>query len=133
MFGKRSSSILALTLVVVAISVAGLMAASASNVRDTMLLLQDVMQKIRDEYVNQVDLEKLIYGGIRGMLDTLDPHSQFLTKKQYDDLMVSTHGSFGGLGIEIDIRNDWLTVIAPIEGTPAQQVGILGGDRIVKI
>jgi carboxyl-terminal processing protease len=133
MFGKRSSAILILTLAVLTVSVAGLVVARAANVRDTMLLFQDVMHKIRDEYVDQVDLEKLIYGGIRGMLETLDPHSQFLTKKQYDDLMVSTHGSFGGLGIEIDIRNDWLTVIAPIEGTPAYDVGIIGGDRIVKI
>jgi len=133
MFRKRSSTILIMTLAVVTISIAGLVVARAANVRDTVLLFQDVMHKIRDEYVDQVDLEKLIYGGIRGMLDTLDPHSQFLTKKQYDDLMVSTHGSFGGLGIEIDIRNDWLTVIAPIEGTPAHHVGIIGGDRIVKI
>jgi carboxyl-terminal processing protease len=133
MFRKRSSTILILSLAVMTISVAGLVVARAANVRDTVLLFQDVMHKIRDEYVDQVDLEKLIYGGIRGMLDTLDPHSQFLTKKQYDDLMVSTHGSFGGLGIEIDIRNDWLTVIAPIEGTPAHQVGLIGGDRIVKI
>jgi carboxyl-terminal processing protease len=133
MFRKRSSTILMLTLAFLTISVAGLVVAKAANVRDTMLLFQDVMHKVRDEYVDQVDLEKLIYGGIRGMLNTLDPHSQFLTKKQYDDLMVSTHGSFGGLGIEIDIRNDWLTVIAPIEDTPAHRVGIIGGDRIVRI
>jgi carboxyl-terminal processing protease len=67
------------------------------------------------------------------MMNTLDPHSSFLSKKQYENLMVSTHGSFGGLGIEIDIRNDWLTVIAPIEGTPAERKGIRGGDRIVQI
>jgi carboxyl-terminal processing protease len=133
MFRKRSSTIMMLILVVLTVTIAGLVVARAANVRDTVLLFQDVMHKIRDEYVDQVDLEKLIYGGIRGMLGTLDPHSQFLTKKQYDDLMVSTHGSFGGLGIEIDIRNDWLTVIAPIEGTPAHRLGIIGGDRIVKI
>jgi carboxyl-terminal processing protease len=56
-----------------------------------------------------------------------------LSKKQYDDLMVSTHGSFGGLGIEIDVRNEWLTVIAPIEGTPAHRMGIQGGDQIIGI
>jgi carboxyl-terminal processing protease len=133
MFKQRASTIVILALTLATISVVGLVAARAANVRDTVMLFQDVMQKIRDEYVDQVDLEKLIYGGIRGMLNTLDPHSTFLTKKQYDDLMVSTHGSFGGLGIEIDIRNDWLTVIAPIEGTPAQRMGIIGGDRIIKI
>ena len=107
--------------------------ARASNVRDSLILFNDALSKVRDEYVDRVDIDKLIAGAIRGMLDTLDPHSQYLTKKQYDDLMISTHGSFGGLGIEIDIRNDWLTVIAPIEGTPAARAGIRGGDRIVKI
>jgi carboxyl-terminal processing protease len=133
MLRRHASKALILTSAVLIISLAGLVAARTSNVKETILLFQEVMHKVRDEYVDQVDLEKLIIGGIRGMLDTLDPHSQFLTKKQYDDLMVSTHGSFGGLGIEIDIRNDWLTVIAPIEGTPAYRAGILGGDRIVKI
>jgi carboxyl-terminal processing protease len=107
--------------------------ARAANVQNSLMLFNEVLTKVRDEYVDRVDLDKLIEGAIRGMLDTLDPHTQFLTKKQYDDLMISTHGSFGGLGIEIDIRNDWLTVIAPIEGTPAHRVGIRGGDRIVKI
>jgi carboxyl-terminal processing protease len=125
---------MAVILVVAAMaSISGLVLANASNVRDSMMLFNEVMTRVRDEYVHRVDLEKLMNGAIRGMLDTLDPHSQFLTRKQYDDLMVSTHGSFGGLGIEIDIRNDWLTVIAPIEDTPAHRIGIRGGDKIVRI
>jgi len=133
MFKYRPSKAVILALVLVMTCTAMIVIARASNVRDSMMLFQDVMTKIREEYVDRVDIDKLIYGAIRGMLDTLDPHSQFLTKKQYDDLMISTHGSFGGLGIEIDIRNDWLTVIAPIEGTPAARAGIRGGDRVVKI
>jgi carboxyl-terminal processing protease len=133
MFKSRLSKVLILVLVLVMTSTATIVIARASNVRDSLMLFQDVLDKVRAEYVDQVDIDKLIYGAIRGMLDTLDPHSQFLTKKQYDDLMISTHGSFGGLGIEIDIRNDWLTVIAPIEGTPAQRAGIRGGDRVVRI
>jgi carboxyl-terminal processing protease len=133
MFNSRPSKVLILALVLVMTSTATIVIARASNVRDSLMLFNDVLTKVRDEYVDRVDIDKLIYGAIRGMLDTLDPHSQFLTKKQYDDLMISTHGSFGGLGIEIDIRNDWLTVIAPIEGTPAQRAGIRGGDKVVRI
>jgi carboxyl-terminal processing protease len=133
MLRGKTSRILVVSVALMMITVASLVMARSSNVMESMMLFTDVMEKVRDEYVHRVDLEKLMLGGIRGMLDTLDPHSQFLSKKQYDDLMVSTHGSFGGLGIEIDIRNDWLTVIAPIEGTPAHRVGIIGGDRIVKI
>jgi carboxyl-terminal processing protease len=129
----RPSRALIISIVVVLLCSTTLVVARAANVRDSLLLFNDVLTKIRDDYVDRVDMDKLIYGAIRGMLDTLDPHSQFLTKKQYDDLMISTRGTFGGLGIEIDIRNDWLTVIAPIEGTPAQKAGIRGGDKIVKI
>jgi carboxyl-terminal processing protease len=129
----RPNKTLVISAIVVALCVTSIVIARASNVRDSLMLFNDVLTKVRDEYVDRVDIDKLIEGAIRGMLDTLDPHSQYLTKKQYDDLMISTHGSFGGLGIEIDIRNDWLTVIAPIEGTPAYRAGIRGGDRVVKI
>jgi len=129
----RPRRTLIITGLILALCVTTIVIARASNVRDSLILFNDALSKVRDEYVDRVDIDKLIAGAIRGMLDTLDPHSQYLTKKQYDDLMISTHGSFGGLGIEIDVRNDWLTVIAPIEGTPAARAGIRGGDRIVKI
>jgi carboxyl-terminal processing protease len=132
MLKTRGSKILILTAVVIAVSIGGIVLAR-SNAYENALLFDQVLRKVREDYVDRVDLEKLMNGAIRGMLETLDPHSQFLSTKQYDDLMVSTHGSFGGLGIEIDIRSDWLTVIAPIEGTPAHRVGLRGGDRIVKI
>lgn len=125
-----------LGLIVTAVGLAGIASmvlARATNPIESAMLFNEVLKHIRDDYVDEVDLDKLMTGAIRGMLNTLDPHSQYLTPKQYEDLMVSTHGSFGGLGIEIDIRNGWLTVIAPIEGTPAYRAGIRGGDRIVKI
>ena len=118
---------------IVIISIATIVLAKTQNVRDSLILFNEVMTLVREDYVDRVDFEKLIEGSIRGMLDTLDPHTTYLSKKQYDDLMVSTHGSFGGLGIEIDIRNEWLTVIAPIEGTPAYRMGIRGGDQIIAI
>lgn len=133
MFKNRALRVLMLVSLVVAVGVSSLVVARASNVRDSMTLFTEVMRRVRDDYVDPVDIDKMIEGAIRGMMGTLDPHSTFLSKKQYDNLMVSTHGSFGGLGIEIDIRNDWLTVIAPIEGTPAAKMGIRGGDKIVKI
>jgi carboxyl-terminal processing protease len=118
---------------VAVVSIATIVYASTQNVRDSLILFNEVLTVVREDYVERVDFEKLIEGSIRGMLDTLDPHTAYLSKKQYDDLMISTHGSFGGLGIEIDIRNDWLTVIAPIEGTPAYRMGIRGGDQIIGI
>ena len=133
MLRVRKSRAMLIGVSVVVISIATAVLAKTANVRDSLTLLYEVMTLVREDYVEKVDFEKLIEGSIRGMLDTLDPHTAFLTRKQYDDLMISTHGSFGGLGIEIDIRNDWLTVIAPIEGTPAHRMGIRGGDRIVMI
>jgi carboxyl-terminal processing protease len=133
MLRSKRSRILIITAAIVTVGVASLVLARSSNAIESVMLFDEVIKKVRSEYVTRTDLDKLFEGAIKGMLDTLDPHSQFLSKKQYDDLMVSTHGSFGGLGIEIDIRNDWLTVIAPIEGTPAQRMGLRGGDKIVKI
>jgi carboxyl-terminal processing protease len=118
---------------IVVISIATIVMAKTQNVRDSLILFNEVLTLVREDYVDRVDFEKLIEGSIRGMLDTLDPHTTYLSKKQYDDLMIGTRGTFGGLGIEIDIRNDWLTVIAPIEGTPAYRMGIRGGDQIIGI
>src|SRR6185503_5080733 len=75
----------------------------------------------------------LIYGSLKGMLASLDPHSQFLDPEEYKELKTETQGKFGGLGIEISIRDGLLTVITPIEDTPAWNAGVKAGDRIVKI
>ena len=88
---------------------------------------------IQADYVEEKSPKDLIYGSLRGMLATLDPHSQFLDPDEYKDLKTETQGKFGGLGIEISIRDGILTVITPIEGTPAWDSGIKAGDLIVKI
>ncbi len=88
---------------------------------------------IQADYVEEIPPKDLIYGSLKGMLSTLDPHSQFLDPDEYKDLKTETQGKFGGLGIEISIRDGLLTVITPIEDTPAWNVGIKAGDRIVKI
>src|SRR5213594_4234089 len=92
-----------------------------------------VLTKVRDNYVEPVSSDKLMDAAIRGMLRTLDPYSQYLDKEEAERLETTTHGSFGGIGISIGMRDRWVTVIAPIEGTPAWKAGILGGDRIAKI
>jgi carboxyl-terminal processing protease len=83
--------------------------------------------------VDKVELKDLIQGAIKGMLQTLDPYSSYLTPEQYSEMKVDTRGSFEGLGIEITVKDYQLTVVAPIEGTPAEKAGILSGDRIIKI
>src|SRR5512134_2473256 len=75
----------------------------------------------------------MIYSGIKGMLDVLDPFSVLMEQQNYDRLMESTHGKYEGLGMQIDLREDTVTVVAPIEGTPAQRMGLQAGDRIIGI
>jgi carboxyl-terminal processing protease len=93
----------------------------------------NVIAIVQKNYVEPVSTKDLIDGAITGMLASLDPHSAYLTPDLYHDLEVETRGSFGGLGIEITVKNDMLTVVAPIDGTPATKAGIKSGDQIVKI
>jgi len=96
-------------------------------------LFTDVMTIVKKSYVEEVDSKKLIYGAINGMLAALDPHSSFMTPDTFKDLKVETKGAFGGLGIEISMKDGILIVISPIEDTPAQRAGIKAGDQILKI
>src|SRR5262249_41513991 len=75
----------------------------------------------------------LIHGALRGMLNTLDPHSEFMEPSKYEDLKKDTQGEFGGVGIVVSIKDNYITVVAPMEDTPGFKAGILSGDRIVKI
>lgn len=88
---------------------------------------------LRDEYVEPVDPDKLLHGAVRGMLSSLDEYSQFLEKSEYEELESDSKGEFGGIGIEISIKNGVVTVISPIDGSPAEAAGIKPGDKIVKI
>ncbi len=100
---------------------------------ESLELFGKVYEKITNHYVDEIDPNELIDSAIDGMLSKLDPHSQLLTDEVYDDLMISTTGEFGGLGITIAVRDDYPTVVSPIEGTPAFRMGIQGGDQIVEI
>jgi len=105
--------------------------------KDDMLkqveLFSNALVIVEDEYVDNVSGKDLIYGALKGMLSALDPHSQFLDPNDYNELKIDTEGQFGGLGIEISIKDGLLTIITPIEDTPAWKAGIKAGDRIVKI
>lgn len=96
-------------------------------------LFSDVLSIVQDNYVKKTDQKKLIYGAITGMLRELDPHSSFLTSSDYKELQIETKGKFGGLGIEITVKNNILTVVSPLEGTPADKAGIKANDQILKI
>ncbi len=100
---------------------------------ESIELFTDVMSIIKKSYVEEVDTKKLVYGAINGMLSSLDPHSSFMSPDSYKEMKVDTKGAFGGLGIEISIKEGVLTVISPIEDTPAFKAGIKAGDMILKI
>jgi carboxyl-terminal processing protease len=107
--------------------------ASKGTVYDNIKTYNKILANVYDKYVEDVDSEDLIFSSIDGMMQALDPHSSFLKASDYEDLMLDTQGKYGGIGISIDIRDEWLTVVSPIEGTPAFKLGIRAGDRIVKI
>ncbi|MCK4237267.1 MAG: S41 family peptidase [Candidatus Krumholzibacteria bacterium] len=92
-----------------------------------------VLGRVVDYYIEEKDSGELIDAAIDGMLKELDPHSVYLDKHQYENLMIDTKGKFGGLGMTISARDGFPTVISPLEGTPASRLGIQGGDRIVEI
>jgi carboxyl-terminal processing protease len=136
---KRNRLIVAMAIaLVVCLVVIGELAVQRAQALpdDTYKELQtfaNVLAIVQKNYVEPVSTKRLINGAITGMLSSLDPHSAYLTPDLYRDLEVETRGSFGGLGIEITIKNDILTVVSPIEGTPAYKAGVKPGDEILKI
>jgi carboxyl-terminal processing protease len=100
---------------------------------EELKVFTEAISLIRKNYVEEVKPKDLIYSSIKGMLDSLDPHSSFMTPEMYKEMQVETKGEFGGLGIQIGIKEKVLTVIAPIEDTPAYKAGIKAGDKIIKI
>jgi carboxyl-terminal processing protease len=123
-------------LVVLTLSLGG---SAVSKVTDNaatyeqLRLFTEVLSIVQNQYVDEVPPKELIYSAIKGTLRGLDPHSSFLDPDSYREMQVETSGSFGGLGIEITLKDDILTVVAPIDGTPAYRAGLHTGDRIVKI
>ena len=123
-------------LLVLTLSLGGGVASKSNDSAATyenLKLFTEVLSIIQSQYVDEVPAKDVIYSAIKGTLRGLDPHSSFLDPEMYREMQVETSGSFGGLGIEITLKDDVLTVVAPIEGTPAYRAGIHSGDRIVKI
>jgi carboxyl-terminal processing protease len=108
-------------------------AAQANVVYEKLKIFGDVLSAVQTSYVEEPDMDQLVEGAIKGMLQNLDPHSSYLTPDMLKQVEVETKGVFGGLGIEIGIKDGILTIIAPIEDTPADRAGLLAGDKIVKI
>src|SRR5262245_23779995 len=110
-------------------------AAQKDSAYTNLRLFSEVMEKVRKDYVAGQDLtyQELVYGALKGMVDKLDPHSEFLDPEKYKELQSDTEGHFGGLGIIISMKDNFVTVVAPVEDTPGFKAGILSGDRIVKI
>jgi len=95
--------------------------------------LDKVVTKITESYVEDVSSKELVDAAIEGMRGILDPHTAYFDAKDYEDLKVSTEGEFGGLGIQIGIRENILTVVSPLSGTPAHRMGLRAGDQIIRI
>jgi carboxyl-terminal processing protease len=105
-------------------------AASTSNTYEQLNLFGEVFERIRDNYVEPADDEKLIEAAVNGMLTSLDPHSSYLNQKDFGDMQVQTKGEFGGLGIEVTMEEGLIKVVSPMDGTPAAEAGLQPGDFI---
>jgi len=138
---NRKLKLLMFSLVLLSVFVTGFLLSQAlvnpvgadSEEYEKLRLFTEVYEIIKRSYVEEVEPKKLIYGAIKGMLKVLDPHSGFMPPEAYKEMKIDTKGEFGGLGIHIGVREGMLTVIAPIEDTPAWRAGIKAGDKIIKV
>lgn len=105
----------------------------ATETYEELRTFSEVLTQVQRSYVEETKVKDLVQGAIRGMLATLDPHSAYMTAEMYKEMQVETKGEFGGVGIQIGVKDNHLTVIAPIDGTPAQRAGIKSGDYITKV
>ncbi len=105
----------------------------ATESYEELRTFSEVLTQVQKNYVDETKVKDLVQGAIRGMLSTLDPHSAYMTPEMYKEMQVETKGEFGGVGIQIGVKDNRLAVIAPIEGTPAYRAGIKAGDFITKV
>ncbi len=108
-------------------------ATKSESVYQQLDLFGDIFERIRGQYVEEVDSEKLVEAAINGMLTSLDPHSSYLSAKDFDDMQVQTRGEFGGLGIEVTQEEGFVKVVSPMDDTPADAAGIEAGDFITHV
>ena len=108
-------------------------AAKSSSVYEQLDLFGDIFERIRGQYVEEVDSKKLMEAAINGMLTSLDPHSSYMAADDFSDMQVQTRGQFGGLGIEVTQEQGFVKVVSPMDDTPADKAGILAGDFITHV
>ena len=104
-----------------------------SEIYKQLDLFGDVLERVRNDYVEKPDDTKLIESAINGMLSSLDPHSAYLNSKHFSDMQVQTKGEFGGLGIEVTMEDKVVKVVAPIDDTPAARAGVMANDLITHL
>jgi len=133
---KKAISLLCLLTFLVLFGLQGdsnVSAALENSIYKNLKTFNEVLDIVQKNYVEEIESKTLIEGAINGMMKSLDPHSSYMTADMYKELEVETRGSFGGVGIEITIKKDVLTVVSPIEDTPAFNAGIKSGDQIIQI
>src|SRR5271156_3023426 len=133
---RRVGLISAVAAMVLVFSLRHDISAAASNSSDTykeLNLFGEVFEVVRADYVGKVADDSLIESAINGMLTSLDPHSNYLNTKNFDDMKVQTRGEFGGLGIEVSMESGLVKVISPIDDTPAARAGLKPGDLITQL
>src|SRR5215468_11298171 len=110
-------------------------AAEKESPYPSLELFSYVLEKVRKDYVDgqKLTYQDLVYGALKGMLNTLDPHSEFMEPEKYKELQNDTQGAFGGLGIVVSMKDNFVTVVAPMDDSPGFKAGILSGDRIIRI
>lgn len=106
---------------------------SSSNLLAKISIFSNVIRLAERFYVEDIDMDELINGAIRGLLETLDPHSSYITSEEFEKIDETMKGQFEGIGIEFSMLDGYITVISPIAGTPSDRAGLLSGDRIIKI
>ncbi|WP_319576097.1 S41 family peptidase [uncultured Desulfobacter sp.] len=122
-----------LTAAVILMLTAGSVQAAEEETYQSLKLFADVLEELEKNYVDEVKPEDLVHNAIKGMVGNLDPHSSFMPPDAFEDLQDDTKGEFSGIGIVITMKDGILTVVSPIEGTPAYEAGITAGDIIIKI
>lgn len=138
-FGKGKTSLKTILVLLVIIGAVffnghrGLVKAGTDDIYKNLEVFAEVLRQIEKNYVDPQEAKKLISSAIKGMVQSLDPHSSFMTKEEHQDLLMETKGSFSGVGIEITLKDNIIVVVSAIEGTPAYEAGIESGDKIVKI
>src|SRR5215470_4395563 len=110
-------------------------AAEKDSAYPSLELFSYVLEKVRKDYVDgqKLSYQDLVYGALKGMLNTLDPHSEFMEPAKYKELQNDTQGAFGGLGIVVSMKDNFVTVVAPMDDSPGFKAGIMSGDRIIRI